>query len=52
MGAPRLVGYARASTNQQDLSSQQVGLKVLGISDDLVYVDDGLTRRNHERFGL
>ncbi len=50
--SPHLVGYARVSTNQQDLSSQQAGLKALGVPDDLVYVDHGLTGRNRERPGL
>ncbi|MFJ2469717.1 recombinase family protein [Glutamicibacter sp. NPDC087583] len=50
--SPHLVGYARVSTNQQDLSSQQAGLKALGVPDELVYVDHGLTGRNRERPGL
>lgn len=50
--SPHLVGYARVSTNSQDLSSQQAGLKTLGVPDDLVYVDHGLTGRNRERPGL
>ncbi|MET0872681.1 MAG: recombinase family protein [Paeniglutamicibacter terrestris] len=44
-----MVGYARVSTNSQDLASQQAGIKTLGVPDDLVYVDHGLTGRNHER---
>ncbi|GAA1495335.1 recombinase family protein [Paeniglutamicibacter kerguelensis] len=50
--SPHLVGYARVSTNSQDLSSQQAGLKALGVPDELVYVDHGLTGRNRERPGL
>ena len=50
--SPHLVGYARVSTNSQDLASQQAGLKALGVPDDLVYVDHGLTGRNRERPGL
>lgn len=50
--SPHLVGYARVSTNQQDLSSQQAGLRALGVPDELLYVDHGLTGRNRERPGL
>ena len=34
-----LVGYARVSTEQQDLSIQQNGLHVLGVGDDRSHVD-------------
>lgn len=34
-----LVGYARVSTHQQDLASQQAELTALGIPVDLVHVD-------------
>lgn len=50
--SPHLVGYARVSTNQQDLSSQQAALESLGVPEHLVYVDHGLTGRNRERPGL
>jgi DNA invertase Pin-like site-specific DNA recombinase len=34
-----LVGYARVSTEQQDLTAQRNGLRVLGVGDDRIYVD-------------
>jgi DNA invertase Pin-like site-specific DNA recombinase len=34
-----LVGYARVSTEQQDLTSQHNGLHALGVGDDRIYVD-------------
>jgi DNA invertase Pin-like site-specific DNA recombinase len=37
-----LVGYARVSTEQQDLTSQRNGLHALGVGDDRIYVDHGL----------
>src|SRR5215204_5936833 len=47
-----LVGYARVSTEQQDLTSQRNGLHVLGVGDDRIYVDHGLTGTNRDRPGL
>ena len=41
-----LVGYARVSTEQQDLTIQQNGLHVLGVGDDRSHVDHGLTGIN------
>ena len=38
-----LVGYARISTEQQDLTVQRHGLRALGVGDDRIYVDRGLT---------
>jgi hypothetical protein len=38
-----LVGYARVSTEQQDLTAQRNGLCALGVGDDRIYVDHGLT---------
>jgi hypothetical protein len=37
-----LVGYARVSTEQQDLTAQRNGLHALGVGDDRIYVDHGL----------
>jgi DNA invertase Pin-like site-specific DNA recombinase len=42
------IGYARVSTNQQDLTAQR---NSLGVPDDRIYVDHGLTGRNKERPG-
>ena len=39
-----LVGYARVSTEQQDLTAQRNGLHALGVGDDRIYVDHGLNR--------
>jgi DNA invertase Pin-like site-specific DNA recombinase len=47
-----LVGYARVSTEQQDLTAQRNGLYALGVSDDRIYVDHGLTGTNRDRPGL
>jgi hypothetical protein len=45
-------GYARVSTEQQDLTSQHNGLHTLGVGDDRIYVDHGLTGTNRDRPGL
>ena len=47
-----LVGYARVSTDQQDLTSQRDGLSALGVASNRIYVDHGLTGTNRERPGL
>jgi len=47
-----LIGYARCSTDQQDLTAQRDGLTALGVADNRVYVDHGLTGTNRERPGL
>src|SRR6187200_600788 len=47
-----LVGYARVSTEQQDLTAQRNGLQALGVGDDRIYVDHGLTGTNRDRPGL
>jgi DNA invertase Pin-like site-specific DNA recombinase len=47
-----LVGYARCSTEQQDLTAQREGLLALGVDQGRVYVDHGLTGTNRERPGL
>jgi hypothetical protein len=44
-----LVGYARVSTEQQDLTAQRNGLHALGVGDDRIYVDQGLTGTNRDR---
>lgn len=47
-----LVGYARCSTEEQDLTAQRDGLAKLGVAPERVYVDHGLTGTNRERPGL
>jgi DNA invertase Pin-like site-specific DNA recombinase len=47
-----LIGYARVSTDQQDLTAQPDGLTALGVAANRVYVDQGLTGTNRERPGL
>ncbi|HEY6689159.1 MAG TPA: recombinase family protein [Propionibacteriaceae bacterium] len=46
------MGYARVSTEQQDLTAQRHGLRALGVGDDRIYVDHGLTGTNRNRPGL
>jgi DNA invertase Pin-like site-specific DNA recombinase len=50
--AALLIGYARCSTDQQDLTAQRDGLAALGVAGNRVYVDHGLTGTNRERPGL
>ena len=47
-----LVGYARVSTEPQDLTAQRNSLAALGVGDDRIYVDHGLTGTNRDRPGL
>ena len=47
-----LVGCARCSTDQQDLTAQHDGLLDLGVEADRIYVDHGLTGTNRDRPGL
>ena len=47
-----LIGYARCSTDSQDLTAQTQALKALGVPEDRIYVDHGLSGRNRERPGL
>ena len=47
-----LVGYARVSTHDQDLTAQRDALASLGVSAERTYVDHGLTGTNRERPGL
>jgi DNA invertase Pin-like site-specific DNA recombinase len=47
-----LVGYARVSTNSQDLRVQRNGLLALGVNGDRIYVDYGLTGTSRDRPGL
>ena len=52
LGRGMLFGYARCSTERQDLSAQRRILSDLGVADDRVYLDHGLTGRNRSRPGL
>ncbi len=47
-----LIGYARCSTDAQDLTAQREGLARLGVQSDRIYVDHGLTGTNRERPSL
>src|SRR4051794_31732299 len=47
-----MVGYARVSTEGQDLTVQRQALAGLGVEPDRIYVDHGLTGPNRERPGL
>jgi DNA invertase Pin-like site-specific DNA recombinase len=46
------IGYARVSTDEQDLTAQRDALATLGVAADRVYVDHGLTGTNRARPGL
>jgi DNA invertase Pin-like site-specific DNA recombinase len=47
-----MIGYARVSTDGQDLTAQRSALLGLGVAADRVYVDHGLTGTNRDRPGL
>ncbi len=50
--APLLIGYARVSTDEQDVTAQREALAALGVSAERIYVDHGLTGTNRDRPGL
>jgi DNA invertase Pin-like site-specific DNA recombinase len=50
--AGMLVGYARCSTDAQDLTAQRDALTALGVKPNRIYVDHGLTGTNRARPGL
>lgn len=47
-----LIGYARCSTDKQDLAAQKVALERLGVAPERIYTDHGLTGINRSRPGL
>lgn len=47
-----LIGYARVSTDEQDLTAQRDALTTLGVIPERIYVDHGLTGTNRARPGL
>ena len=46
------IGYARVSTEAQDLTAQRDALAGLGVAPERVYLDHGLTGSNRDRPGL
>jgi len=46
------IGYARCSTDRQDLTAQRQALLDLGVGKDRIYTDQGLTGTNRARPGL
>jgi DNA invertase Pin-like site-specific DNA recombinase len=47
-----LIGYARCSTDHQDLTAQRERLRELGVPPDRIYLDHGLTGTTRTRPGL
>lgn len=47
-----LIGYARCSTDEQDLTAQFDALGKVGVDGRRIYVDHGLTGTNRARPGL
>lgn len=47
-----LIGYARCSTDKQDLAAQREALLDLGVTPDRIYMDQGFTGAHRERPGL
>lgn len=46
------IGYARCSTDKQDLTAQREALADLGVTRDRIYLNHGLTGTNRARPGL
>jgi DNA invertase Pin-like site-specific DNA recombinase len=46
------IGYARVSTDAQDLTAQRDALDALGVEPDRVYVDHGFTGTTRDRPSL
>jgi hypothetical protein len=47
-----LIGYARCSTDTQDLTAQRDRLRELGVAGDRIYLHHGLTGTSRKRPGL
>jgi DNA invertase Pin-like site-specific DNA recombinase len=47
-----LIGYARCSTDNQDLTAQRDALTALGVKRDRIYIDHGLIGTTRDRPGL
>ena len=47
-----LIGYARCSTDEQDLTVQRQALLALGVAADRIYIDHGMSGTKRERPGL
>jgi DNA invertase Pin-like site-specific DNA recombinase len=47
-----MIGYARCSTDEQDLTAQRQRLAELGVTEDRIYLDHGLTGTKRARPGL
>src|SRR5687768_2978751 len=46
------IGYARCSTDKQDLAAQRAALERLGVSPERIYTDHGLSGTTRARPGL
>lgn len=51
-GTGILIGYARCSTDEQDLTAQRQTLLDLGVTEDRIYLDHGSTGTRRARPGL
>src|SRR5215813_7786067 len=47
-----LIDYARCSTDKQDVAAQRAILRELGVPQDRIYVDEGLTGTHRKRPGM
>ena len=47
-----LIGYARCSTDEQDLTAQREALVALGVAADRIYIDHGMSGTSRDRPGL
>lgn len=49
---PTMVGYARCSTDTQDLTAQESQLAAMGVAEDRIYTDKGVSGTRRDRPGL